>query len=149
MRGGQAVRKSRLVLDVKAAKKVKVSLEARAAGIARAEAAKAAGLKDKAVASLVAIERNALTYSGHTVWNQRRKVRPTRDDPRQTMSWRPRSEWMVSDEPTHEALITRDEAERVLATSCWLVCSTRPTGRSGTPTAARTMHTASARRASG
>ena len=69
----------------------------------------------KPVASLIAIERNALTYAGLTVWNQRRKVKPTRDDPRKTMEWRPRSEWVVTDTPTHEALITRDEAERLLA----------------------------------
>jgi DNA invertase Pin-like site-specific DNA recombinase len=114
VRGGQPVRKSRLVVDPKAARKVKDYLKARASGAARSEAMKLAKLK-KPVASVIAIERNALTYAGLTVWNQRRKVKPTRDDPRRTMEWRPRSEWIVTEAPRHEALITRDEAERLLA----------------------------------
>jgi hypothetical protein len=32
-----------------------------------------------------AIERNALTYAGYTVWNQRKKHRPDRDNPVRTM----------------------------------------------------------------
>src|ERR1700674_3346732 len=117
VRGGQAVQKSTLVIDARPAKKVKAFLEARAAGTARSEAAKSAGLQDKAVASLIALERNALTYAGFTVWNARRKVHGTRENgiPKRTMQWRPRSEWVISDEATHEALISRDEAERLLA----------------------------------
>lgn len=115
IRGGVAVRKSTLVVDSSPAAKVKAFLQARAAGIARNEATKRAKLQGKAVASLIAIERNALTYAGFTVWNQRRKVKPSRDDPRKTMHWRPRAEWIISEKRTHEALIARDEAERVLA----------------------------------
>jgi putative DNA-invertase from lambdoid prophage Rac len=114
-RGGVPVRKSRLALDAPAAKKVQTFLQARAAGVPRADAAKQARLQGKAVASLIAIERNALTYSGFTVWNQRVKVKPSRDNPRRAMEWRPRHEWVISEEPTHEALITREEAERCLA----------------------------------
>ena len=114
-RGGVAVRKSTLVLDATPAAKVKLFLKARADGIARNEAAKRAKLQDKAVASLIAIERNALTYAGHTVWNQRQKQKPTRDDPRKTMIWRKREEWIISEKPTHKAIITRPEAERILA----------------------------------
>jgi hypothetical protein len=40
---------------------VRKFLEARAHGAARHEAAKAAGLADKVVASLIGIEKNALT----------------------------------------------------------------------------------------
>jgi site-specific DNA recombinase len=114
-RGGVAVRKSTLMVDAGQAKKVKAFLQARADGVARNVAAKSAKLQDKAVASLIAIERNALTYAGFTTWNRARKVKPTRDDPRKTMRWRPQSEWLVSEKPTHEALITRAQAERILA----------------------------------
>lgn len=115
LRGGLAVQKSTLVVDPPAAAKVKAFLEARAAGTARHEAAKRSKLGAKPTASLIGIERNALTYAGFTVWNQRRKVKPTRDDPRKRMAWRPRAEWQISKEPTHEPLISRDEAERILA----------------------------------
>jgi hypothetical protein len=69
----------------------------------------------KPTASLIGIERNALTYAGYTVWNMRKKVKPTREDPRKRMDWRPRTEWQISEKPTHEALITRAQAERILA----------------------------------
>jgi site-specific DNA recombinase len=113
-RGGVAVRKSRLVCDARAAKKVQAFLAKRAAGTPRHIAAKETGLADKAQASLIAIERNALTYAGFTVWNQRRKHKPTRDEPTKTMVWRPRAEWIITPKPTHEALITRAQAEQIL-----------------------------------
>lgn len=115
MRGGVNVRKSTLILDPASAAKVKVFLQARAEGVARHEAARRAGLDNKPIASLIGFERNALTYAGYTVWNQRRKVKPNRDDPRKTMHWRPQSEWVITEKPTHAALITRAEAERILA----------------------------------
>lgn len=114
MRSGMPVFKSKLVPDPRAAKKVQAFLQARAAGTPRHLAARNARL-DKVQASLISIERNALTYSGYTVWNQRKKQRPTRDDNRTTMHWRPRAEWIITPEKTHEALITREEAERILA----------------------------------
>lgn len=101
--------------EPRTAKRTQAYLRARAGGTPRHLAAKAVRLNDKSVGSLIAIERNALTYAGYTVWNQRKKHRPTREDPRKTMTWRPRAEWIVTDKPTHEALITREEAERVLA----------------------------------
>jgi site-specific DNA recombinase len=115
VRGSVAVRKSTLVVDPGPARKIKAFLQARAAGVSRVEAAKVAKLTDKAVASLIAIEKNALTYAGYQVWNQRQKIKPTREDPRKTMQWRPREEWIISPAPVHEALITRSEAERILA----------------------------------
>ena len=113
-RDGKPVSKSTLVLDPKPARQVKVFLTARSDGVPRAEAASRAKL-EKHVASLIAIERNALTYAGYQCWNMRRKIKPTREDPRKTMQWRPRSEWIISEEPVHEALVTREEAERILA----------------------------------
>lgn len=113
LRGGQPVKKSTLMVDGNAPK-VKLFLELRADGLARHEAAKRAKMQ-KAVASLIGIERNALTYAGYGVWNMRKKVKPTREDPRKRMAWRPREEWKISEEPIHEALITRDQAERILA----------------------------------
>lgn len=115
VRGGLAVRKSTLIIDPAPAEKVKAFLQARADGVPRNEAAKRARLHGKAVASQIAIERNALTYAGFTVWNQRRKIQPTRDDPRKRMEWRPRSEWLISEAPTHEGVITRAQAERILS----------------------------------
>ena len=47
-----------------------------------------------AVGTLVGIERNALTYAGFTVWNQRRKQKPSRDDRRRTMVLR-QVAWMT------------------------------------------------------
>jgi site-specific DNA recombinase len=116
MRGGQAVKKSKLERDPATADKVRLFLAARAEGIGRTEAATRTGLKDKAVASLIAIERNALTYAGHTVWNQRKKIHGSRDNgiARQTMTWNPREEWKIA-RNTHEAFISDEDAEKVLA----------------------------------
>lgn len=133
-RAGIAVRKSKLVVDAAAAAKVKTFLQARADGVSRPEAAKRAGMQKKQVASLIAIERNALTYAGYGVWNMRQKVKPTREDQRKTMRWRPRSEWQISEKPTHEALITRAQAERILATHSVLSGETRAkTARAAKP----------------
>lgn len=115
MRGGVPVRKSKLVPDPRMSKRVQLFLRMRADGARRFSAAQEAKLGDKVQASLIAIERNALTYAGYTVWNQRKKQRPTREDKRKTMTWRKREDWIMSPEPTHEALITREEAERILA----------------------------------
>jgi DNA invertase Pin-like site-specific DNA recombinase len=113
-RGGMAVKKSKLVLDAPNAKKVQLFLQQRAAGVARHIAAKEARMKSP-VSSLIGMERNALTYAGLTVWNMRQKHKPTREDSRKTMLWRPREEWVISEQLTHEALITREEAERIIA----------------------------------
>lgn len=114
-RAGVPAVKSKLIVDAGSAKKVADFLHQRAAGVPRSAAAKVAGLGNKTQGSLKAIERNALLYAGYTVWNQRRVHRPSRDDRRKTMILRPRSEWIISPTPTHKSLITRDEAELIVA----------------------------------
>lgn len=113
-RDGKPVMKSRLVVDSTKAPAVQAFLRSRAAGTPRAIAAKAAGLVSSQT-SLLSLERNALTYTGHTVWNARRKHKPSEHDRRKTMLWNPRDEWKVSEEATHEGLITRQEADAILA----------------------------------
>jgi hypothetical protein len=44
-----------------------------------------------------------------------RDKRLTKDEPYTTMQWRPRAEWEISAKPTHAALISRAQAERILA----------------------------------
>jgi site-specific DNA recombinase len=89
MRDGAAVTKSRLAPSDQAPA-IAAYLKARAAGEARAGAARAAGLKLEQ-SSLIGVERNALTYAGHTTWNK------------------------LTQRTTHAALITDEEAERILA----------------------------------
>ena len=106
--------KNKLEIDLRHAGKLRKYLNARADGVPRNEAARQAGLQ-KQYASLLGIDRNALTYAGFVVWNMRKRHHPTREDDRRTMLWRPRSEWVISDEPKHPALITKEQAERILA----------------------------------
>lgn len=107
VRDGQPVTKSRLAPNADAPK-VTAYLEARAAGVPRAQAAATTG---RPVNSLVDAEWNALTYAGDTVWNRHR-------DKKQRgiglPKMRPRSEWQVTPD-THPALITRAQAEAILA----------------------------------
>jgi hypothetical protein len=106
------VLKSRLEVDPGTAPAVQMYLRARAGGLRRALAAERAGLERYSPGSLVGIEWNALQYAGATVWNCLQ--------PREKGGYvggtkrRPRAEWEVK-EGTHEALITQDEAERLLA----------------------------------
>lgn len=58
------------------------------------------------------MERNALVYAGHTVWN--RSAERTDGGYAGGEKWRPREEWVIQKE-THEALISEDEAELILA----------------------------------
>lgn len=102
MRDGQPVRKSRLALGPDAAA-VQAYLRARAEGQPRA----AVALPGVSKSSLVGIEWNALTYAGHTVWNVHAEAGSGRKR-------RPRSEWVVQRD-THEALITDDEADAIIA----------------------------------
>jgi site-specific DNA recombinase len=69
------------------------------------------------------MEWNALTYAGHTVWNVHNEYRaPRRGQDLQRVAGgyiggvkrRPRAEWQLQRD-THAALITDDEAERILA----------------------------------
>jgi site-specific DNA recombinase len=88
-------------------------LQARALGIPRLKARARAGLEQLADTSLISIERNALQYAGHTVWNvhnERHRGRAAGGVKR-----RPRSEWLLKRD-THPALITDAEAEIILAT---------------------------------
>jgi site-specific DNA recombinase len=100
VREGQAVQKSRLVPDEKAAA-IGAYLKARAEGVPRARTGVALPST-----SLVGMEWNALTYAGHTVWNVHAEHGTGRKR-------RPRSEWVVQRD-THPALITDDEAETIL-----------------------------------
>lgn len=106
VREGQAVTKSRLQLSA-AAPAVQAFLRDRAAGIPRARALARHGL-ELGQASAIGVERNALTYAGHTVWN-REKEKGTHGP-----KVRPRAEWEVKRD-THPALITDAEADGILA----------------------------------
>lgn len=111
VREGEPVTKSRLVPGEQAAA-VKEYLTARAAGTPRAAAQRAAGLADVADTTLLGLERNALTYAGHTVWG----VHAERVGGAYVggQKYRPRAEWTIQRD-THEALITDAEAEALLA----------------------------------
>lgn len=61
--------------------------------------------------TVLGIERNALTYAGHTVWNVHNSYEGGYENGRKR---RPRSEWIIN-RNTHEALITDTEAEAILA----------------------------------
>lgn len=105
-RDGQQVQKSQLKPSEDAVN-VQKFLKARAAGTPRAVAMRDSGVAFVA-SSAVGVEWNALTYSGCTVWNVHREVGS--EEGRR----RPRSEWLIV-EDTHPALITREEAERILS----------------------------------
>jgi hypothetical protein len=113
IREGAAVTKSTLEPDPAIAPRIAAYLSARAAGTARVAAAKAHGLEKKAKTSLIGIEWNALTYAGCLVWNVHNETMPGggyKDGKKR----RPRSEWHIN-EDAHPALITRAEAEAILA----------------------------------
>lgn len=105
MREGRAVLKSRLVAGDDAPR-VAAFLRDRAIGVPRMRAARRHGL-ECAQTTLLGIERNALTYAGHTIWNMHREQGTI--GPRH----RPRTDWIVKRD-THAALITDAEAEAVL-----------------------------------
>jgi site-specific DNA recombinase len=105
VRDGMAVVKSHLVATEQAPA-VRAYLVDRVAGIPR-HAAGRRHLPGIAQTTLLSIERNALTYAGHTVWN--RLNERGRIGPRE----RPRSEWEVKRD-THERLISDDEAQLLL-----------------------------------
>src|SRR4029079_12625171 len=68
IREGAAVTKSKLVPGDDAVQ-VRAYLEHRARGLKRSRAMELAGVNWPA-SSLVAMDRNALVYAGHTVWNR-------------------------------------------------------------------------------
>ncbi len=90
---------------------VRAYLQCRARGILRSQALATAGV-DWPVSSLVDMERNAIVYAGHTIWNRSaerqdggyvggKKLRPVED-------------WVIRRD-THTALITDEEAELIMA----------------------------------
>lgn len=109
MREGQPVTKSKLVPGDDALV-VRAYLQHRARGTARASALKHIG-QDWPATTLLSIERNALTYAGHTVWN--RHAERSEHGYVGGDKYRPRAEWVIQRD-THEPLITDDEAETIL-----------------------------------
>lgn len=110
VRDGAPVMKSRLVPSDESPV-VQAYLQARAAGELRDRILTRLGLRWPG-ASLNGMDWQALTYAGHTVWN----VHAEREGSTSTTGTRrrPRSEWIIR-RSTHEALITDDEAEAILA----------------------------------
>ena len=110
IREGQPITKTRLV-PADDAMLVRAFLQHRARGLSRSRAMEIIG-QEWPVTTLLYMERNALTYAGHTVWNRHAEREGTRylgGD-----RFRPRDEWVI-ERNTHEALITEDEANTVLA----------------------------------
>ncbi|MFC3549423.1 recombinase family protein [Lysobacter cavernae] len=111
IREGEAVTKSVLEPDPSVADAMAIYLRDRAAGESRLRAKRKARLTDMKDSTLISIEWNALVYAGHTVWNVHAE--------RQGGTYvggtkrRPRSEWVIKRD-THTALITDEEAERIL-----------------------------------
>jgi site-specific DNA recombinase len=108
-RDGAPVLKSHLE-PTEDAPRIAAYLRDRAAGVDRARARDKAQL-ELAVTTLIGIEWNALTYAGHTVWN----VHAERMDGGYLggRKRRPRAEWVIQ-HGTHAAMISDDEAEKVL-----------------------------------
>lgn len=87
-------------------------LKDRAAGVARLRAREKARL-ELLDTTLIGIEWNALTYAGNTVWNVNAE-RIAGGGYAGGQKRRPRAEWVVQP-GTHQALITGEEAERILS----------------------------------
>lgn len=109
VRDGAPVVKSRLAPSDDAPR-VAAYLKAKSAGAPRRQSLTAQGLTISD-STAVGIEWNALTYAGHTVWNMRHEV--AQGGYAGGAKRRPRAEWVVQRD-THPALITDDEAERLL-----------------------------------
>lgn len=121
VRDGQPVLKSKLALTDEAPA-VATYLKARAAKISRTVAARALP-RALAHTTLIGMEWNALTYAGHTVWNVHNEYRAPRlgQDLKRVgggyvggVKRRPRADWVIQSS-THPALISDDEAERLIA----------------------------------
>lgn len=87
-------------------------LKGRAKGLQGARLARELKLELSAT-TLVGIEWNALTYAGHTVWNMRTATAPGGGHVG-NVKRRPRAEWLM-ERGTHEACITDEDAEAILA----------------------------------
>ena len=110
IRDGEAVTKSKLIVSDEALL-IRAYLQARARGVPRAKALQQAKL-DIPITSLIGMERNALTYAGHTVWNRHAEVQQGGYVGGQ--KYRPRSDWVIN-KNTHEPLISDEEAEKILS----------------------------------
>ena len=106
VRDGQPVTKSRLVLDATVAPAVRAYLKLRAAKVPRGPAILQSRIEWPA-SSLHAMDWQALTYAGHTVWGVEA------DAPTGTKR-KPRAQWLITRD-THPALITDADAEAILA----------------------------------
>lgn len=111
IRDGAAVTKSRLVPNADAPK-ARAYLQARVRGLAARQAARNAGLT-LSYSSLVDLEWRALTYAGNTVWYQTRSRGLGSGGYEDGAKRRPRAEWQIQP-GTHEALISAEDAERIL-----------------------------------
>ena len=109
VRDGEAVTKSRLILDENAPL-IAAYLKGRAKDVTGTHLAESLGLK-LARTTLNGIEWNALTYAGHTVWNVHNEK--TDDGYKGGTKRRPRTDWIIQRD-THPALITEEEAEAIL-----------------------------------
>lgn len=109
IRDGAAVTKSKLIPSDDAVK-VRAYLQHRAKGTPRSRSKELSGV-DWPTTTLIEIERNALTYAGHTVWN--RSAERQGNTYVGGTKWKPRSEWVIQ-KNTHDALISDAEAETIL-----------------------------------
>lgn len=112
IRDGVQVVKTKLAANADAPA-IAAYLKARAKGLPARQAARDAGLR-LSMSSLVDVEWRALTYAGHTVWNQMATRGVGAGGYQGGAKRRPRAEWMVQPS-THEALIREEEAEAVLS----------------------------------
>lgn len=110
VREGAQVLKSKLVIDPDTAPTVAAYLRLRAAGVTRGQAMVRLDLPWP-TSSLHSTDWAALTYAGCTVWN----VHAEREGGAAVggTKRRPRAEWLIQPD-THEAIISRAEAEAIL-----------------------------------
>lgn len=106
IRAGKNVTKAKLIIDPETAPMVQAFLKARLQGRSR-PSIKAELNLPFADSTLHKIEKNALTYAGHTVWNRIHEL------PFNKREFREREEWVI-ERNTHPALITDAEAEQLL-----------------------------------
>lgn len=128
IREGEAVTKS-VLETAEDAPLIARYLKARAGGMPRNQAIKEFSMPWSA-SSLIDMEWNALTYAGHTVWNVRNEKLPEGGYKNGTKR-KPRTEWMIK-EDTHEALISTDDAHRLIeALEAGLIGKTVSQAKSG------------------
>lgn len=108
IREGAPVTKSKLIPDENALQ-IRAYLQNRARGVSRNDSAKLAGIYGKTGTTLLGIEKNAMTYAGHTIWN-RHQEKGSKD---YSSVLRDESEWVIH-KNTHEPLISEEEAQQIL-----------------------------------